>query len=112
MQMNLVFISIIVATILQRFIRGFSWLMILSYIGRAIFLTRAIGAVVNYKVSLAFEGVHLAFLALDFIMNGIPTNWPLVLFDALMCVLVAFLIFIDNAFYLYIVEDDDETGEE
>lgn len=114
--MSLVFISIIGATIAQRLILGFSWLMFFSYIGRAIFLTRAIGAVVNYKVSCAFEGIHLAFILLGIIMNGIPQDWPHVLLDALLCLFVAALMFIDNSLYLYVVEDDDseegDTGEE
>ncbi len=111
--MNLVFISIIVLTVLQRVICGFSWLMFFSYIGRVIFLTRIIGAVVNYKVSLVFEGIHLAFILLSVVMSGIPQDWVPMLIDVGMCLAVAALIFIDNAFYLYVVEDDDaEDGEE
>lgn len=109
--MNLVFISIILATVAQRLILGFSWLMIISYIGRIIFLTRIIGAVVNYKVSCVFEGVHVAFILLGVIMNGIPQDWPHVLIDVLLCLFVAALMFIDNSLYLYVVEDDDAEEE-
>ncbi len=112
--MNLVFISIIALTVVQRILCGFSWLMFFSYIGRIIFLTRIIGAVVNYKVSLTFEGIHLAFVLLGLIMNGIPQDWITMLIDVGMCLAVAALVWIDNTFYLYVVEDDDEVedGEE
>lgn len=112
--MNLVFISIIATTVVQRLTLGFSWLMFFSYIGRVIFLTRTVGAVVNYKVSCAFEGIHVAFILLSIIMNGIPQDWPYVLLDVLLCLFVAGLMFIDNSLFLYVVEDEEEgdTGEE
>lgn len=110
--MNSVFISIIILTVLQRVICGFSWLMFFSYLGRVIFLTRIIGAVVNYKVSLVLEGIHLGFIALGIIMSGFPSNWVQVLLDVVCCLVVALLIVIDNAYYLYVVEDDESDSEE
>ena len=112
--MNLVFISIILATVTQRVLLGFSWLMIFSYIGRIIFLTRVIGAVVSYKVSCAFEAIHAGLVVLGIIMNGIPQDWPHVLIDLALCLFVVTMMFIDNALYLYVVEDEEEepTDEE
>lgn len=109
--MNLVFISIIVTTVAQRVLLGFSWLMIFSYLGRIIFLTRVIGAVVSYKVSCAFEAIHMGFVLLNIIMNGIPQDWPGVVIDLLLCCFVVVLMFIDNALYLYVVVDDEDGDD-
>lgn len=109
--MNLVFISVIVLSVLQWFVCGFSWALLLSYIGRLIFLSRLIGAVVPVKVSMGMEVAHLFFVFIGIIFSKGGNDWIniglTVLFSALCCL----LYFIDNAYYVYVVEDDDNEEE-
>ena len=109
--MNLVFISAIVLSILQPIICGFSLPMLLSFIGRIVFLARIIGSVVPIKVCMIFEAAHLFFPVLGFIMNGGVKDWVSFLINIVICGVVCLIYIVDNATYLYVVEDDDKDDE-
>lgn len=109
--MNLVFISVILLTILQPIICGASLPMLLSFIGRIIFLARIIGSVVPIRVCMIFEAAHLFFPVLGLIMNGGVKDWVGFLLNIAICGVVCLIYIIDNANYLYVFEDDDGDDE-
>lgn len=106
--MNLVFISLMLLTVIQQVVCGFSWPLLFSYIGRVLFLMRLIGSVIPIKVSLVFEGIHLFIVLLIIVMTGTSDDWVVTGLTVLFCALSALLQVIDNAFYLYVVEDEKE----
>lgn len=106
--MNLVFISIILLMIGQPIVTGFSFGFIFAAIGRIVFLSRLFGSVVPIKVSLVLEGCCVFFPVLSVIMNGGTDDWPKFLLTIALCGLASLLYIIDNANYLYVVEDDEE----
>lgn len=106
--MNLVFISVIAVSVLQTIVCGFSLPLIFSYAARIVFLTRIVGSVVPIKVSLALEACHLFFPVLGFIMQAGTNDWVGFLLNVLFCGIASLLYIIDNANYLYIVEDDED----
>ena len=110
--MNWVFISIIIFTIIQTGVSGFGFCLLISYIGRVLFLFRLIGTVIPYKVSLGFEAAHLFFVAIGVIFSKGGVDWLSVLLSLLFCGIIAALYWIDDKFYLYVVVDDDDNEEE
>lgn len=85
--------------------------MLISYIGRLIFLLRRIGSVVPYKVSVGFEAAHLFFTFLGIIFTKSGVDWVNVLFTLLFCAIVCMIYVIDDRFYLYVVVDDTDEEE-
>lgn len=106
--MSLVFISLIGVTVLQVVVCGFTFQLIFSLVARVLFLMRMLGSVIPIKVSLALEGVDLFFVILPVIMNAGTDDWVGLLLTLLFCAGAALLYIIDNAMFLYVVEDDDE----
>ena len=109
--MNWVFISLILISVGQTAVCGFGFTMLISYIGRLIFLLRRIGSVVPYKVSVGFEAAHLFFTFLGVIFTKSGVNWVNVLFTLLFCAIVCMIYVIDDRFYLYVVVDDTDEEE-
>ena len=70
---------------------------------------RLVGAVIPIKVSFALEVTNLFFVALGIVFAGeAGVDWPNVGLTVVFCGLASLLYWIDNAFYLYVVEDDNE----
>lgn len=110
--MNLVFISLIGLTVVQVVVCGFTLPFIFSLVARVLFLLRLLGSVIPIKASLVLEGCHLFFVILPIIMNAGSDDWIGVLLTLLFCAGAALLYIIDNAMYLYVVEDDDDEKED
>lgn len=109
--MNWVFASLLLITAGQTAVCGFGFTMLISYIGRLIFLLRRIGSVVPYKVSVGFEAAHLFFTFLGIIFTKSSIDWVNVVFTLLFCSIVCLIYVVDDRFYLYVVVDDDEEDE-
>jgi hypothetical protein len=109
--MNWVFVSILALSIGQTAVCGFGWTLLISYIGRLLFLLRAFGTVVPYKVSLGFEAAHLFFVALGIIFTKGSVDWWGALLSTLFGIATCLLYLIDDRFYLYVVADDQEEEE-
>lgn len=110
--MNLVFISIILVAVIQVFVCHMSFALLFGLIGRFLFLLRLLGTVIPVKVSMIFEGCDLfiVFIVLIFSKHGV--DWTNIGLTALFSAITILLYFIDNKFYLYVVEDDNnEEGE-
>ena len=112
LQMSWVFISVLMISVGQTVVCGFGFPLLISYIGRLIFMLRCVGSVIPYTVSMGFEAAHLffTFLGLIFSKNGVV--WVNVLFSLLFCAVVCSIYFIDDRFYLYVVVDDTDEDEE
>lgn len=110
--MSLVFISLAVLTVLQVIVCGFTLPLIFSLSGRILFLMRLLGSVIPIKVSLILEGCHLFFVFLPILMNAGSDDWVNVLLTLLLCAGCSLLYIIDNAMFLYVVEDDDDDKED
>lgn len=110
--MNWVFISVILLTFGQTFVCGFSLTMLISYIGRIVFLLRCIGSVVPYKVSLGFEAANLFFVLLGIIFSKSGVDWVGTSLTFLFCAVICLLYAIDDRFYLYVVVDDEDNKED
>lgn len=106
--MNWVFISIIAVTVGQWATCGFSFALLLSIIGRLIFLARLVGSVVPIKTVTAFEAADLFFVLLGLIFTKAPINWVETILTIGFCAITWLLYIIDDRFYLYVVEDDEE----
>lgn len=112
LQMNWVFISLILLTVGQTAVCGFGFTMLISYVGRAIFLLRAVGTVVPFKVSVGFEAAHLFLMCVGIIFTKSGVDWLNALFTLLFCAAVCLLYIIDTQFYLYVVADDEDEDRE
>lgn len=106
--MNLVFISIIGASVLQVAILGFSFGLLFSIVGRILFLLRLLGSVVPVKLSMGLEVANLFIMCVVAIFQKSGHDWLGMLGNIVFCGIVILLYFIDNLFYLYVVEDDKE----
>lgn len=106
--MNWVFISIMGLTVLQTITCGFSFPLLVSILGRFVFLLRLVGAVVPVKVSLGFEAARFFFTCLAIIFSKNGVDWVNVVLSILFTAVVCGLYIIDERFYLYVVDDDVE----
>ena len=109
--MNLVFASVLIIAVLQTALAGFHLPLLISYIGRMMFLCRMLGTVINVKYCYWMELAHLFFLFIGLVFNGSNTDWRSLLLNIAGCALTALLYFIDDKNYLYVVEDDVEEDD-
>lgn len=110
--MNWVFTSLLLVTVGQTVVCGFSLPLLISYLGRLVFLLRCFGSIVPYKVSAGFEAAHLFFMFLGVVFSKSSVDWLNVIFTLLFCAIVCALYVVDDQFYLYIVGDDEDNKEE
>lgn len=106
--MNWVFISIIILTAGQWAACGFGFGLLISTIGRLIFLGRLLGSVVPIKTLAGFEVADLFCLLLYLVFTKSPINWVDTVLTVVFCAVICLLYFIDDRFYLYIVEEEKE----
>lgn len=109
--MNLVFGSVILVLVLQIAFAGFHLPLLLSLIGRVMFLLRMLGTVIPVKYCYYMEVGHLFFLFLNMVFKGAETDWLSLGLNIVGCALTALLYYIDDRHYLYIIEDDVEEDE-
>lgn len=110
--MGWVLISLLGVTVLQTVLCGFSFLLLLSFIGRGIFLLRRIGTVVPYKVSMALEAAHAFLLLVGVIFTKTGVDWVNVILTLLFCGITCLIYLIDDRFYLYVEVDEDAINKE
>lgn len=106
--MNWVSISLIVLSILQVIICGFSFPLLLCFIGRVIFLLRIVGITISVKVPIGLEIAALAIIAVGIVFDPSTVNWLNVLLMVIFSGVAMLLEIIDDKLYLYITEDDKE----
>jgi hypothetical protein len=106
--MSWVLISIVVTTVLQWVLCGGSLAVLVVTIGRVIFITRVLGAMVNIKVSIGFEIAGAFLLVVWIIFTKSTVVWFDILFFVLLCGVSIFLQRLDDKLYLYVVEDMKE----
>lgn len=110
--MNWVFISLLLCAAGQFALCGFSFAFIFSCVGRLLFLLRAGGMVVPFKVSLGLEAAHVFFLLVGVVFATTGVDWGNLLLNVLFCGITSLLYLIDNHFYLYVVVDVEEESQE
>lgn len=106
--MNWVFINILLLSVGQTVLCGFSFPLLISFIGRAAFLLRLVGSVIPIKVSLGFEAADLFFVLLGIIFARGGHDWVNIAATLLFCALVAIHYLVDDSLYLYVVADEKE----
>lgn len=109
--MNLVFGSIILLAVANLIVCHLSIGLFLGLIGRALFLFRLLGAVIPIKASIIMEGCNLFCVFIALIFNKGPVYWPTILASVGFSAATILLYFLDNRYYLYVVEDEKEEGD-
>lgn len=109
--MSWVFISVLLLTVLQFILcHGLRWLfisVILTLIARIMFMGRAIGAIVKVKNICILEGFSVGILVLINILSKHQTDWLKLLLFIIFTGLCCLIMFIDDALFLYVTEDEE-----
>jgi hypothetical protein len=106
--MNWVFSSLIVVTVAQTALCGFSFPLLLSYVGRAVFLLRAVVVVAPYRVSLALEAADLFAVAIWVVFSKSGVDWVAVGLTLVFGAVVSLLYILDDRLFLYVAVDEEE----
>lgn len=107
--MNVIIGVILGSTVLQLFVCKFSLWWIISVIARVLFSLRIIGATFQVKKLCIVEGVAVACAVLfNMIFKSDNVPWIRLLILAAFSLLNAFLMFLDDILYVYVIEDDEE----
>lgn len=113
--MNWVFISILLVTVFQwLFTHSMSWFFLsflVSLISRGLFLSRMIGASISASVLIKVELASIVLLLVCSVVGKSKDILDIIIYILLSIVSCLFM-FIDDKFYLYIVEDDKEEDYE
>lgn len=110
--MSVIIVLLIIDTIIQLLVCKFSLWWLICLICRALFCCRIIGA--TFKVKTLFKGeiVAVASMLLFHIIfkgNGFP--WIRFLLFIVFTIVACFLEFLDDALYVYSVEDVENDEE-
>lgn len=107
--MSVIIVLIIIDTIAQFFVCGFSFWWIMCLISRLLFCCRAIGAIFKVKTLCKIEVVAIGINWLFHVVfkgDGFP--WMKFLLFILFVIIAVFLMFLDEWLYVYDVEDVDD----
>ena len=107
--MSGIIVFIILATIGQTVVCGFSLWMFIGLICRLLFTLRGIGVIFKTKPIFVGEGVALATMLLWYLLfhkDAVP--WLTILFNTLFVLFIVFLEWLDGMLYVYEVIDEDE----
>ena len=107
--MNVITILIILTTIGQLIVCHFSLWWIIALCCRIMFMARIIGATFKVKKLAIGEGVAWASMLLwHMIFSKGALPWSRIGLFLLFSFIVVILMFIDDFFYVYVVEDEDD----
>ena len=107
--MNAIIILILVVTVLQLVVCKFSLWWLIAFICRMLFTLRIVGATFKVKTLAIGEAIAFASMLLwNMLFHKGNVPWGHLGLFALLSGLVCFLMFIDELFYVYIIEDDDD----
>ena len=107
--MSAIIVFIILGTIGQLFVCGFSLWYIISLICRIIFALRCMGIIFKTIPIFVGECVALATMIVwDFVIHKGSIPWLNILFTLLFTLFVVGLEWLDGVFYVYEVLDEDE----
>lgn len=109
--MNWVFASIIGLAAGQVIVCGMSLGLLISIVGRIIYLLRAVIVVVPCKVSVWMEGLDFLLLIMGVVFKGPGANWGHVLFSMAFIGTTLLLYKIDTTYNLYVEEDDEDEAD-
>ena len=107
--MNLIIILLTLLTIVQLIVCHFSLWWIIVLICRCLFAMRIVGATFKVKKLVIGEGVAFASMLvwnMLFAKGHLP--WARIGLFLLFTAISAVLMFIDDIFYVYVIEDDDD----
>lgn len=107
--MTAIIAFILIDTVIQLFVCKFSLWFLLSVIARLLFSCRAIGATFKVKTLAIVEIVAIACMWLwHIVFKGDGFPWLkfglFILFNAISC----FLMYVDEIFYVYVIEDVED----
>lgn len=111
--MSVIIFLLILCSIAQFVFCHFSLWVIIVLIDRLLFACRIVGATFKVKSLAICEGVALGAMVLFNMMFASESfPWLRILLFAVFSSLSVLLMYIDDVFYVYVVEDDDEYEEE
>lgn len=108
--MSAIIFLLILTTIAQTFFCHFSLWIIIIIIDRLLFACRIVGATFKVKSLAIAECVAFGAMVLfNMMFSGDDFPWLRVLLFLLFSAISILLMFIDDVFYVYVIEDDDEN---
>lgn len=110
--MGLTFVSVIVITILQTVLCGFSFWVFVDYIPVILFCLRCIGATFKIKTLCILEALPLGlWIIWDFMFGGFEYDWTHLIIFAVANLLVGVIFIYEDMFYM-IVEKDERSDDD
>lgn len=100
-------IILLLVTVGQAIICKFSLALLIAIIGRILFLLRARGVVIDFKISRNLEIAAIAVQIIGLIYSKHP-NWVGIVSTIIGCGASIFLMYLDTKLYLYITEDEEK----
>lgn len=107
--MSVIIVLLILTTVAQTVLCHFSLWILMVIIDRLLFMCRAIGATFKVKSLTICEGVALGAMVLFnmmFAADNFP--WIRILLFAVFSIVSVILMYIDDIFYVYVIEDAED----